>query len=192
MELKKFIVLHPYLKTIAKFTGLPAFSHEVSEAYWLGNDQLKKAKLKDYNLLLENFALHGVPDFLIQELASKKPRAFIPTHLFQVLHVGVGRASGSVPFNLETINNCMIRWGKVKSLTASQATIDLHLLAKVKKGYKLVGSTISFPAAIKLVPNIKAGNTVAVHWKQLIKILTEEEEKKLDYWTNEVMADFTA
>ena len=41
---------------------------------------------------------------MIDELRESPPKKFIPTHLFQVLHVGVGKASGSVEFNLETIN----------------------------------------------------------------------------------------
>ena len=44
-ELKNFIVLHPYLKTISKITGKDLFSFQVAEAYWLGNNQLKKVKI---------------------------------------------------------------------------------------------------------------------------------------------------
>ncbi|MDO8515049.1 MAG: hypothetical protein Q7S14_00985, partial [bacterium] len=71
----------------------------------------------------------GVPDWLVDDLKNHPPKKFIPTHLFQVLHVGVGRASGSVPFNQETINNCMVsvqngaayHWGKqFKSLTEGE------------------------------------------------------------------------
>lgn len=129
-ELKKFIVLYPYLRTIAEITGLPEFSYQVVEAYWLGNDLLKQAKPKHYDLLLNNFAKQGVPKWLVEELKQKRPRVFIPHHTFQVLHVGVGKASGSVPYNKETIQNCLItikrrqsrtvatHWGKeVKILT---------------------------------------------------------------------------
>jgi len=114
-ELEKFIVLNPYLQTIAEITGKDPFSYEVIEAYWLGNDLLKQIKLEHYQILITNLAKQGVPDFLIAEIKNKIPKEFIPIHLFNILHVGVGKASGSVPFNLGSINNCMVRWGKVSS-----------------------------------------------------------------------------
>lgn len=128
-EIEKFIVLNPYLETIAKILNKNKFSYDVIEAYIFGNDELKKIKNSGYNLLLENFSKQGVPDWLVDDLKNHPPKKFIPTHLFQVLHVGVGRASGSVPFNQETIDNCMVsvrngaayHWGKrFKSLTEGE------------------------------------------------------------------------
>ncbi|MBU3979666.1 hypothetical protein KKF69_08485 [Patescibacteria group bacterium] len=127
-ELKHFIVLYPYLETIAEIANLPVFSYEVIESYWIGSDLLKKVKPEDYDLLLKNFKKQGVPDSFIKELQQKPPKVFIPNHLFQVLHVGVGRASGAVPFNLKSINNCMIRWGEVVKLIDGKAIINLHSL----------------------------------------------------------------
>jgi hypothetical protein len=53
----------------------------VIESYWLGSDELKKAKQKDYQILLENFKKQGVPDFFVEELRVKKLKKFIPNHL---------------------------------------------------------------------------------------------------------------
>jgi hypothetical protein len=128
-EIKKFIVLWPYLKTISEITGLDPFSYEVIEAYWLGNDLLKKVKNEDYEILLKNFIEQGVPKWLVSDLKKNPPKKFIPNHTFQVLFVGVGRASGAVPFNRTTVNKCLItgkgkyayHWGeKIKSLTADE------------------------------------------------------------------------
>ncbi|MBU1016745.1 hypothetical protein KJ678_01100, partial [Patescibacteria group bacterium] len=60
-ELSHFITLYPYLKTISEIIGLSAFSYPVIESYWLGNEELKKAKPEHFELLLENFAKQGVP-----------------------------------------------------------------------------------------------------------------------------------
>lgn len=130
-ELKHFIVLYPYLETLAEITKLPIFSYEVIESYWIGNDLLEKAKPEHYDLLLKNFEKQGVPDFFVKELQQKPPKVFIPNHLFQVLHVGVGRASGAVPFNLQSINNCMIRWGNVIKLIDGKAVINLYSLESI-------------------------------------------------------------
>lgn len=186
-ELKRFIVLYPYLRTIAKITRLPIFSYPVIESYWLGNDLLLKARQKDYLMLLNYFAKQGVPKWFIDELKVNKPKKFIPTHLFQVLHIGVGRASGSVPYNLETINNCMIRWGEVIKINQRSAKIKVNCLKKVRRKFSLyqIVETITFIPGF--IPGVKVGNIVTVHWKQIIKILTEEETRKITYWTNEVL-----
>lgn len=186
-ELKQFIVLYPYLRTISKISRLSKFSYKVIESYWLGNDLLSKAKQKDYGILLDFFEKQGVPDWLIKELKAKKPKKFIPTHLFQVLHVGVGRASGSVPYNIETINNCMIRWGKVEKVNKTTAKINLNSLKKTPGIYKLSLVEETFPYIPSFVQGIKAGDIVAVHWKQITKILTENEASKLSHWTKEVL-----
>lgn len=186
-EFKHFIVLHPYLRTISKITHLPKFSYKVVESYWLGNDLARKAKNRDYSILLSFFEKQGVPEWLVEELKSKKPKKFIPTHLFQVLHVGVGRASGSVPYNLETINNCMIRWGEVEKVNKSSAVVNLNSLKKVKGSFKLIKIKETFPFIPGFIPDIKVGDIVTVHWKQINKILTEGEVENVSYWTEEVL-----
>jgi hydrogenase maturation factor len=186
-EFKHFIVLHPYLRTLSKINKLPKFSYKVIESYWMGNDLLKKAKNSDYQILLSFFKKQGVPDWLVNELKEKKPKKFIPTHLFQVLHVGVGRASGSVPYNIETINNCMIRWGEVEKVNKSSAVVSLNSLKKVKGVFKIAKVKETRPFINGFVPNIKKGDTVIVHWSQIIKILSEGETKKIDYWTKEIL-----
>jgi hypothetical protein len=186
-EVARFIVLYPYLQTLSKITRLPKFSKHLIEGYWIGNDILTKAKPKDYFLLLEYFKKQGVPDFFVEELKNKKPKVFIPNHLFQVLHVGVGRASGSVAFNIKTINNCMVRWGKVQSLSKTKATIELNSLKiKNKKSYMLTLIKEIVPFDLKIVPDLKIGDIVSVHWNMVIKILTGSEEKNLKHWTEKV------
>lgn len=186
-ELAKFIVLNPYLETLTAVTGLPKYAYENIEAYWLGNGQLKKAKPEHYKLLLENFSKQGVPNWLISELKQKIPKKFIPNHLFQVLHVGVGRASGSVPLNMESINNCMVRWGKVIKLISGELTVKLNSLIKNGDKYEITKSEETFEFRKDFLPGLKTGDTVAVHWKQAVKILTPEEAKNLNYWTNRIL-----
>ena len=186
-EITKFIVLHPYLKTIAEISNLPFTSYGVVESFWLGNNLLKKVKLTHYNLLLENFKKQGVPDWLVEELKERKPKRFIPFHLFQILHVGVGRAGGAVPFNLDSITNCMVRWGKISSISGNSAEVTLNSLEKKMGKYSLALVKETHPFIQGFLPNLKVGYTVAVHWKLISKILNSKEEKNLTYWTNEVL-----
>ncbi len=183
----KFIVLNPYLETLTAVTGKDKLSYAGVEAYWLGNEELKKAKGEHYKLLLSNLAKQGVPEWLVAELERDKPKKFIPCHLFQVLHVGVGRASGSVPFNMETINNCMIRWGKVTEVGRARLTVNLISLAKMKGKKKLTVLEGKYKYREEMLPGVKVGETVAVHWKQAVKILTEREEANLKRWSEAVL-----
>jgi hypothetical protein len=187
-ELDKFIVLGPYLRTLAKITGKNKTSYPVVEAYWLGNNELKKSGDKDYATLLHAFEKQGVPAWFLKELESKKPIQFIPFHLFQILHVGVGRASGAVPYNLDSINNCMVRWGKVEKITKTKLDVNLNSLKKVGKSFKLTFKKGSFSYRLEFFKNLNKGDTVAVHWKQVVRKLTEGEVKNLEYWTNEVIS----
>lgn len=182
-ELESFIVLNPYLNTLSSITKKDKYSYPLQEAYWLGNSELKKAKLNHYPLLLKNFKKQGVPSWLIEELEKKLPKLFIPFHLFQVLHVGVGKASGSVPYNLDTINNCMVRWGKIKKITKNKLTLSLNSLIKTNKKFELEPITSSLSYRPDFLPHLKTNDTVAVHWQQVIKILTPREVKNLHYWT---------
>lgn len=187
-EVRRFIVLYPYLKTIAEINRLPIFSYPVVEAYWLGNDLLKKVGQEDYRLLMKNFRKQGVPDWLIEELEARVPRVFIPNHLFQVLHVGVGRAGGAVPFNLKSINNCMVRWGRVEKISGGNLTANLISLKKEDSKYRPTLIRESVPLNHLLIPGLKVGDSIAVHWQQVTKILTAVEEKNLSFWTREIMA----
>lgn len=189
-ELQKFIVLTPYLKTLSEITGLDFDSYEVVESYWLGNDLLKKAKQKHFNLLLKNFKAQGVPDWYIKELRENRPIKFIPIHQFQVFHVGVGKASGTIPHNLDSSNNCMIRWGRVLSIENGFATLSLNQLRIEKSRYTLIDNpkTEKFKLDKLLTPNLKVNDIVAVHWDQIVKILTAFELYNLSRWTAEVLS----
>ena len=186
-ELKNFIVLHPYLKTLSKIIKKDLFSYQVAEAYWLGNSQLTKVKHEDYMKLINNFRKQGVPDWLIKEISEKQPKKFIPTHLFQILHIGVGKASGSVPYNLQSINNCMVRWGKVKKISKDVIWVDITSLTRSRRKYNIVKKIRKFPVIPGFIPRLKVGDTVAVHWKQAVKKLNEKEIQKLSHWTKEVL-----
>lgn len=187
-EIEKFIVLNPYLETISNILGKDKFDYDASEAYWMGNKLLNLVKAKHFDLLLENFSEQGVPDFLLKKLRNKKPKVFIPNHLFQVLFVGVGQASGAVPFNLDSINNCMIRWGRVEKIEKNKAWIELNSLKK-KDGYKLVKNRQKIPFDSYITPDLKVGNSVAVHWNMVVKKLTKDEEKKLFFWTKKTLKE---
>lgn len=193
-EITKFIVLYPYLKTIGEAVQKDWYDYDVIEAYWLGSDLLKKIKSKHYDLLLDNLEAQGVPDFLISEMRNKRPYKFIPLHLFNILHVGVGRASHEVvPFNLDSINNCMVRWGEIIELNQGgkqeyKAKIKLNGLIRNAEGkYELKRSILEFPYINNHFESLSVGDVVAVHWKWVVKKLKLFEVENLSEWTTRLV-----
>ncbi|MBP9691303.1 hypothetical protein KBD81_04465 [Candidatus Woesebacteria bacterium] len=186
-ELTHFIVLNPYLQTIARITGLSPFSYEVAECYWMGNALLDQVRNEHYPILLEEFAKQGIPDWLITELSQKPPSRFIPTHLFQVLHIGVGKASGAVPFSLASINNCMLRWGTVTAIEKERAEITVSSLNDSTSHHSLREEIISARIHPDFSPKIELGDTVTAHWGTINAKLTQKQFRSISYWTNQVL-----
>lgn len=186
-ELTKFIALYPYLRTISEITGDPIFSYEVVKAYWLGSDILKTVSPKDFDILLKNFLKQGIPKSFVETLGQNRPKEFIPFHLFQVLSIGVGKLSGAVPFNIKTINNCMVRWGMIKDINENQVTIDLNSLTYEGNKYDQVIRENIVAYDPKFVKQIGIGQNVAVHWNMIVKTLDANEVDDLSYWTNRVL-----
>jgi len=188
-EVKQFKGLYPYLKTIGEVLDKDWLDYEVVEAYVLGNDCLKKFKVEHYDLLVKNLADQGLPGFFIEEVAKKKPKAFIPLHLFNVLHIGVGQITGSVEYNLENVNNCMVRWGKVTEVDMKRelARVKINSLIIPKRGsqgkYQISNYKYQTNFTPEFVPGLQVGDMVAVHWGQVVKVLEDEEVKSLEKWT---------
>ncbi|HNQ31381.1 MAG TPA: DUF6390 family protein [Candidatus Woesebacteria bacterium] len=188
-ELSHFIVLHPYLLTIAQAVGASPFDYEVIEAYWLGNNLLNKITSADYELLLNAFETQGVAPWLIAQLRTRWPSHFIPTHLFQVLHVGVGQASGSVPFDIHSINECAVRWAQVEKIT-STGDVSVRSARIMQKGGAYIlkedyEEKLKRDACALTTP--VAGSWVALHWGHIVKILRDEELANLTLWTKQTL-----
>ncbi len=186
-EIDKFIVLNPYLSTIAKIAGKDKYSYSVMESYWLGNDDLRKAKQEHYSILLTALKKQGVPSEVIEKLRVKKPKKFIPFHLFHILHAGVDQTSGTISDNLDAINNCMIRWGKVVKLGRKYLTVNLNSLKLNGKQLKLTLKESKCQFIPDFFEDLKKGDVVAVHWKLAVKKINKKEISEILFWTKKVM-----
>jgi hypothetical protein len=188
-EMKQFKALYPYLKTIGEVLNKDWLDYEVVEAYWLGNESLKKFKPEHYEILIKNLAAQGLPDFFIEEIGKKKPKTFIPLHLFNVLHIGVGQITGSVKYNLENVNNCMVRWGEVLETDEKRKSVQVMLksLINPKSGYQITNIKYQIIYVPEFLPDLIKGSTVAVHWGQVVKVLEKVEVENLEKWTKTVL-----
>lgn len=192
-EFPKFNTMYPYLKTLSQISGLPPLSYKVVEAYWLGNELLDLAKPEDYDLLVKNFEEQGikqaVKDPLIQALKTHKPRQFIPFHLFHILYLGIGKTNGlAVPAG--AVNFCMVRWGRVEKIVGNRALIDLGCIKDENYPPEITKLDKRLIFDRELLPGLHEDQRVASHWGSVVKVITEEEEKRLTLWTNKVLQSF--
>ncbi len=189
-EISKFITLNPYLKTISEITGLPKFSYEVVEAYWLGNDLVKNVKVEHYKILLKNFRDQGVPVHLIDKFEEEVPGKFIPTHFFQVLRSrSIGKES-FLSLGIERFNDCMIRWGEVLHVDKQKIVANLNSLEEREGRLELTKKESNVFQIPGFLTGLKVGNIIAVHWGQGVKILDNEEAAKISFWTSKVLDGF--
>lgn len=164
--ISKFEGLFPYLDAIAKKSGKQFTDYEVVEAYWLGNALLKDFSDDDITDIITHLSRRGLPTTISDALKADLPSGMPPHHSFHVYYVGVGRTTGHVEHTLQNMDNCRIVPGRVADVIDSQ-----HLAVRVRPlrydGKRLVlgdeetRTAVYMPA---MLPDIKKGDTVALHW----------------------------
>lgn len=180
--------LNSFLNTIAHVHGLPPFTPEVVDAYWIGNDLSGGATLDDYEFLIEQYRAQGAEGEFLDELIRRVPKKFVPTHNFQVIHVGVLEASGVLSRDLPLVNQCMIRSGRVRSIDLDKNTLSLSTQALVDQGgfqLRPATQTVRFDPQLVIDPEI--GQEVAIHWGWAVRSLDQSEAASLAIWTQEVI-----
>ncbi|MEK6917150.1 MAG: DUF6390 family protein [Nanoarchaeota archaeon] len=175
--IKRFEGLYPYLQLIAKKHGLDEFDYKVMEAYWLGNELLDKFTETDLKEIIFTLTKRGLPKSYAEKLTKNIPSGMLPHHSFNVIYVGVGKVTGSVKFNLENINNCLIRPGKVVKSKEKTAIIQ-HRPYRYDKGKLELGNPIEEEFDNQF-NSLKKGDTVSIHWKFIVDKLTEEQYSNL-------------
>lgn len=194
-EIKTFMALYPYLNTISTVHKLSLLDERVVEAYILGNTLLNKFTSDDFETHLGYFETQGVPKFFTDELRDKfhnSQMPFIPHHSFNVLFVGVGNVTGAVKYNIDNINNCLIRWGTVVSQHEKKNKIHL-------KTFKLIVTESIFEAVEvdeevsylpEIFPDISVGDSIAMHWRDAMIVLNKTQTKQLETYTNKVIDSY--
>jgi len=137
--LKGFEGAFPYLKIIAESNGIKDyFDTRVVEAYWIGNNLLGGVKDKIfYDSLNERFS-KKIEKNPMKWILTKPIMGAKPHHAFHVLDVytKTGLSKSGLKSNvLETINNCLIMWGRIDHVTCNikHARLDSQKARQVTK-----------------------------------------------------------
>lgn len=187
-SIKKFESLYPYLSAISKKSQKDFADFEVAESYWIGNNLLDSFEKNDLKEIINSLTKRGLPQTWANKLISELPEGFVPHHNFHVIYVGVGKTTGRVQTNIENIQKCTTSWGEVKSVLDDKLIVSAGVLKK--KDNKLileedVEKKVSYLR--EMLPLVKKGDYVAIHWDFAPLVLTEKNLENLKKYTYKIL-----
>ena len=196
-----FHTLYPYLSLIAYENNIrDPLDTRVVEAYWIGNELLKKISGKKlYEHFSEALNLRkkiSKNDF--SYLVGKIDDGALPHHSFHVLNVFTRTGHQNVEHTLETMDACRISWGKIvvsnrlsvvgpkKLAVETQPLILINgKLNLGKKKLKNITSSV-FDTRLPTTDNRKP-IWVSFHWNTFCDILTDRQVRNLKYYTEKAI-----
>jgi hypothetical protein len=177
----QFEVPPSYLRLISKRHSLDPFSKEVVEAYWIGNRLLEGFKKGDFVKIIDDMEKEGLPDRFSKPLKEEVRDGFLPHHSFHVLFVGVGRTTGSVSYNLSSINNCLILPAVIEGVEGDMFSVkkDEVVEKKGKLAYKKFSKSLEVKDGLGFLNKKKKGDVISLHWGMPCDNLGKREMENL-------------
>ena len=114
------------------------------------------------------------------------PEGLVPHHIFNVVYVGVGNTTGSVPVTLQNMNNCRPSWGTVVDVQESQVIVASQQIVVKENKYVLEPDT----KTVVFLPEMltpKKGDVVALHWGFACMVLTNTQKESLELFTRTIL-----
>jgi Family of unknown function (DUF6390) len=175
---RQFEGAYPYLALIARANGLPdPLDYRVVEAYWLGSELLRGVGLAPlYDSLRERFAPR-LSARTLELVLGKVPLGAEPFHAFHVLDVC--RRTGALAENLETLDNCRISWGQVRSVENGLLMVDVQPVV-----FESGRLTLGAARLCRIVREInqrgfvgaaQPGDWISIHWGWACDILSPRQ-----------------
>ncbi|MDO8529384.1 MAG: DUF6390 family protein [bacterium] len=181
--LKEFKGAYPYYKLIACSNGISdPLNLKVVEAYWIGNSLLKKVTVAEFSKMMEKefLPLGKMP----REKIDKLPKKAIPYHSFHVLFIG--SVTGRFKESKKGLDLCRVSWGKIQKIGEDDIAVlrqPLNFGKKISLG-KPELKEINWNK--KILPKIKIGEWVSIHWGTAIEKLDTNKLKNIKKYTLEV------
>jgi len=181
----------PYLELIATANGLAdPLDRRVVEAYWLGNDLLRRvsprAMAESLSTRFQKRARNGEWPWLIGSVEL----GAVPVHVFHVLdvfpRVGLLRG-GQVDGVLQAMDSCRIRWGRVLERIGDRLVVEAKPL-EMREGRLTLGppraeSVEAWQAGSGFVEGVGPDDVVSIHWSWACDRLTSSQLVGLEAWT---------
>jgi hypothetical protein len=181
----------PYLELIARSNGITdALDERVVEAYWLGGDLLRAVRPADFARSVEDRFRPRTRPASWRWLATKVPAGAAPVHAFHVLDVfpTVGLLRGGRADDVvATMDNCRIRWGRVRDRVGPDLLVDavpLELVeGKLRLGAPRAELVRGWLDGLGFVDDVVPGDRVAIHWDWACERLDAQQVANLHDWT---------
>lgn len=178
--------LNSFLRSIADEAGLDPFDERAVLSYWLGGELTEQIGTNTKSTLIRNYEGQISEDFA-KQLEVVLPDNIYLTHLSQVALIAASGYEETEKTN--TINHCMIAWGKVIDIDVvrKEAIVEREYLRKaVKGGYEVLAKKIKIKMDRDLTPELVQGDEVAVHLGYVAAVLARDEAESLRFWTRKV------
>jgi hypothetical protein len=192
---RQFAGAWPYLELIAGASGRrDPLDTAVVEAYWIGNRLLNGVDGRIFAIhLSERFEARAGRGF--DDLATLAILGAVPHHNFHVFAVypwvGLLRAGPAAEEPLRVLNSCRVRWGRVEAVHSGVAEVsgqELHWDGRaLRLGPPRVESVLCAAAEGTLVPVIRPGDVVAMHWDWICDVLTARQLDCLRLYTTRIL-----
>ncbi|REK19863.1 MAG: hypothetical protein DWQ40_06090 [Actinobacteria bacterium] len=158
----------PYLKMLAERTGAGGpFSRRVVEAYWIGNELLDAIDTTDFGNTVEERFRPRTSAPVWRRMAEAIPGGF-PHHSFHVFvtYPWVGLLEETHRGEpLEILDQCRIRWGRVRGLEGADAVVESRPLEWDRQKLYLGAprlENVTVPASLS--GQLTEGDYVSMHW----------------------------
>jgi len=189
----KFEAAYPFVRMIAKSTGMKPFDKKVTEAYWIGNPLLERVEPATfYELSYTGLGSGTHVDRMRKEEAKSVFRELgtlaKPHHTFYVLGMYTKPNAEALDRRklVELMDSCRISWGRVKQVKEKSLVVQRSLLA-LKDGRLTLGSPengeVGYDSAIQPFSSLKAGDWVSLHWNFACEKLTNSQLLYLKKYT---------
>jgi hypothetical protein len=195
--LTRFEAAYPFVRMIAKSTGLQPFDKKVTEAYWIGNsllDHVQPSEFFDFTHrdLDSSRKKVGKKDGVTKAETKLLFREFgaiaKPHHTFYVL--GMYARSNIKTANqgklLELMDSCRVSWGRVLEVKDKTLLVDRTPLAFQEQSLLLSGSEkreVRYDREIAPFSTVKRGDWVSLHWNFASEMLTPRQLGNLKKYT---------
>lgn len=188
--LSQFSTLFPYLSLIAQQNRLTdPFDLKVVEAYWLGNNLLYQIPLSRFvNHLSEGISLKKKLERKeLETIFTKLTYGGLPHHSFHVLNIYKRTGHLDIPHTIETMDACLINWGKVKNILPHALIVETAPLT-------IINNKLTFSSTIErtlvsqgekdiLFAGLKPNDWVSYHWGYFCQKLSKDQLNNLIYYT---------
>lgn len=193
---EQFEGAYPYLQLIARANGLAdPLDARVVEAYWLGNDLLKRVGPRALGESLDARFRRRLDGDGWRWLAQKPAAGALPMHAFHVLDVfprlGLMR-SGERENVLRVIDSCRVRWGRVLErdgdwLVVSAVPLDL-IEGRLHLSPPRVEKVRGWQNGQGFLNGVAPGDAVSIHWDWACEVLDAAHLRRLRAWTTHEVA----